>query len=179
MQSENGIQIDHVCPGSQAERLGLLPGDILVSINSQKLRDTVDFMFYGTDDSIEIAVKRNGTNLHLHAEREEGVEFGVDFRPFKPIICNNNCMFCFVKQLPKGLRKTLYIKDDDYRMSFLFGNYVTLTNLRKEDKKRIVAQRLSPLYISIHATNKRIRNKLLGNAKAPDIIKELKFLDDK
>jgi len=178
MQSENGIQIDRVCPGTQAERLGLLPGDILVSINSQKLRDPVDFMFYSTDDSIQIAVKRNGTNLRLHAEREEGVEFGVDFRSFKPITCNNNCMFCFVKQLPKGLRKPLYIKDDDYRMSFLFGNYVTLTNLKKEDKKRIVEQRLSPLYISVHSTSKNIRNKLLGNAKAPDIIEELKFLAD-
>jgi putative radical SAM enzyme (TIGR03279 family) len=178
VQSENGIQIDRVCPGSRAERLGLLPGDILVSVNSQKLRDPVDFMFYGTDDSIEIAVKRNGTNLRFHAEREEGVEFGVDFRPFKPMTCNNNCMFCFVKQLPKGLRKTLYIKDDDYRMSFLFGNYVTLTNLKKEDKKRIVEQRLSPLYVSIHATSKNIRNKLLGNAKAPDIIEEIKFLAD-
>ena len=178
MQSENGIQIDRVCPGSQAERLGLLPGDILVSVNSQKLRDPVDFMFYGADDSIEIAVKRNGINLSLRAEREEGREFGVDFRPFKPITCNNDCMFCFVKQLPKGLRKTLYVKDDDYRMSFLFGNYVTLTNLKKEDKKRIVEQRLSPLYVSIHATSKNVRSKLLGNAKAPDILDELKFLAD-
>jgi putative radical SAM enzyme (TIGR03279 family) len=178
VQSRNGIQIDRVCPGSQAERVGLLPGDILVAVNSQKLRDPVDFMFYGAHDSIEIAVKRNGINLCLHAEREEGGEFGLDFRPFKPITCNNNCMFCFVKQLPKGLRKTLYIKDDDYRTSFLFGNYVTLTNLKKEDKKRIVEQRLSPLYVSVHSTSKNIRNKLLGNAKAPDIIEELKFLAD-
>ena len=178
MQSDNGIEIDRVRPGSQAERSGLLPGDILVSVNSQKLQDPVDFMFYSTDDAIKMTVKRNGKSFSLHSEREEGREFGVDFKPFKPMTCNNNCMFCFVKQLPKGLRKTLYIKDDDYRMSFLFGNYVTLTNLRKEDKKRIVAQRLSPLYISVHATNKSIRNKLLGNAKAPDIIKELKFLSD-
>lgn len=176
MQSENGIQIDRISPGSRAERSGLLPGDILVSINSHKLRDPVDFMFYGIDDSIEILVKRNGKNLRLHAERGEGEEFGADFKPFKPMTCNNNCMFCFVKQLPRGLRKTLYIKDDDYRMSFLFGNYVTLTNLKKEDKKRIVEQRLSPLYVSIHTTSKNIRNKLLGNAKAPDIIEDLKFL---
>jgi putative radical SAM enzyme (TIGR03279 family) len=178
MQSENGIEIDRVCPGSQAERLGLLPGDILVSVNSQKLHDPVDFMFYSSDDSIKMAIKRNGKSFSVHSVREEGREFGIVFKPFKAMTCNNNCMFCFVKQLPKGLRKTLYIKDDDYRMSFLFGNYVTLTNLKKEDKKRIVAQRLSPLYISVHATNKSIRNKLLGNAKAPDILKELKFLSD-
>jgi len=178
MRFENGVEIDRVCPGSQAERVGLLPGDILLSVNSQKLRDPVDFMFYGTDDSIEITLKRDGKSLSLRAVREEGREFGVVFKPFKAMTCNNNCMFCFVKQLPKGLRKTLYIKDDDYRMSFLFGNYVTLTNLKKEDKKRIVAQRLSPLYISVHATNKSIRNKLIGNPKAPDILKELKFMAD-
>ena len=178
MRFENGVEIDRVCPGSQAERVGLLPGDILLSVNSQKLRDPVDFMFYGTDDSIEITLKRDGKSLSLRAVREEGREFGVVFKPFKAMTCNNNCMFCFVKQLPKGLRKTLYIKDDDYRMSFLFGNYVTLTNLKKEDKKRIVAQRLSPLYISVHATNKGIRNKLIGNPKAPDILKELKFMAD-
>ena len=178
MKSENGIEIDSICPGSQAERLGLLPGDILVSVNSKRLRDHVDFMFYSGDDSIEIAVKRNGKNFNLRAVREEGRELGIDFKPLRAITCNNNCMFCFVKQLPRGLRKTLYVKDDDYRMSFLFGNYVTLTNLKKEDKKRIVEQRLSPLYISIHATNKSVRNRLLGNAKAPDILKELKFLAD-
>ncbi len=178
MQSDNGIEIDRVYPGSQAERLGLLPGDIIVSVNSQKLRDPVDFMFYSSDDSLEMAVKRDGKSFILHAVREEGRELGVSFKTFKAMTCNNNCLFCFVKQLPKGLRKTLYIKDDDYRTSFLFGNYVTLTNLKKEDKKRIVAQKLSPLYISVHATSKSVRNKLLGNAKASDILKELKFLAD-
>jgi putative radical SAM enzyme (TIGR03279 family) len=178
MQSEKGIEIDRVHPDSQAERVGLLSGDILVSVNSHKLRDPVDFMFYSTDDSVEIGLKRNGKNINLHVIREEGSEFGIDFKPQRPMTCKNNCIFCFVNQLPKGLRKSLYIKDDDYRMSFLYGNYVTLTNLRKEDKKRIVEQRLSPLYISVHATSKIIRNKLLGNAKAPDILKEIKFFTD-
>ncbi len=176
MRSENGIEIERVYPGSQAEKLGLLPGDILTSVNSQALRDPVDFMFYSTDESIKIIVKRDGKRFSVDAVREEGRDFGIRFKPLKAMTCNNNCMFCFVKQLPRGLRKTLYIKDDDYRMSFLFGNYVTLTNLKKEDKKRIVEQRLSPLYISVHATSKVIRNKLLGNANAPDILKELKFL---
>jgi putative radical SAM enzyme (TIGR03279 family) len=93
--------------------------------------------------------------------------------------CKNNCIFCFVKQLPKGLRKTLYIKDEDYRLSFLYGNYITLSNLSKEDKSRIIEQRLSPLYISVHTTNRTLRNRLLGNAKAPDILKELKSFSDK
>lgn len=178
MQSENGIEIDRIHPGSQAEKIGLLPGDIIVSVNSHKLRDPIDFMFYSSSDSLEIEVKRDGQNFNLHAVRKEGREFGIDFKPLKAMTCRNNCIFCFVKQLPKGLRKTLYIKDDDYRMSFLYGNYVTLTNLKDEDRGRIIEQRLSPLYISVHSTNRTVRKKLLGNAKSPDILKELKFLTD-
>lgn len=178
MRSEKGIEIERIHSKSQAEKLGLLPGDILVSINSHKLSDPIDFMFFSSDASVEIEVKRNGKNIILHAIREEGKEFGVDFKPLKAAVCKNNCIFCFVNQLPKGLRKTLYIKDDDYRMSFLYGNYVTLTNLKEEDRKRIVEQRLSPLYISVHSTNRVVRNKLLGNTKAPDILKELKFFVD-
>jgi putative radical SAM enzyme (TIGR03279 family) len=178
MQSEKGIEVDRVYPGSQAERLGILPGDILVTVNSQTLRDPIDFIFYSSDDSIEIKLKRDGKSFSIRAVREEGTGFGLNFKPVKAITCNNNCLFCFVNQLPKGLRKTLYVKDDDYRMSFLFGNYVTLTNLKKEDRERIVAQRLSPLYISVHATSRSVRNKLLGNAKTPDILKELKFFAD-
>lgn len=178
MQYKNGIMIEKVYPGSQAEKLGLLPGDIVVSINAHQLNDPIDFLFYSSDNSITIEVKRNGENISLHTIREEGREFGLDFEPFKVIACNNNCIFCFVKQLPKGLRKTLYVKDDDYRMSFLYGNYVTLTNLKEEDRRRIIEQRLSPLYISVHSTNRVLRNKLLGNAKAPDLLKELKFFTD-
>jgi putative radical SAM enzyme (TIGR03279 family) len=178
VRSENGLKIDRIYPGSQAERLGLLPGDVLVSVNSHKLHDPLDFMFYSSHDSVEIEVKRDEKYFNIRAVREEGREFGIDFKPLKAMTCKNNCIFCFVKQLPKGLRKTLYIKDDDYRMSFLYGNYVTLTNLRKEDKKRIIEQRLSPLYVSVHSTSKSLRNKLLGNVKAPDILKEIKFFTD-
>ena len=109
--------------------------------------------------------------------RETG-DIGVTLKPFKIKRCINNCIFCFVSQLPKGLRKSLYIKDEDFRMSFLYGNYVTLTNLSAQDKKRIAQQRLSPLYISVHSTNKVIRNTLLGNPKAGDVLKELKFLKE-
>src|SRR4030067_1290403 len=178
MQSEKGIEIERIHSGSQAEKLGLLPGDTLVSINSHRLRDPIDFMFFISDASVEIEVKRKCKNIILHTIREEGKEFGADFKPVKFTICKNNCIFCFVNQLPKGLRKTLYIKDDDYRMSFLYGNYVTLTNLKEKDRKRIVEQRLSPLYISVHSTNRTLRNRLLGNAKATDILKELKFFTD-
>jgi len=178
MQVENGIKIANVHPDSPAEKSGILPGDILLSINSHKLRDPIDFIFYSADDSLDIEVKRSGKNINIHADRKRGREFGVDFKPFKIMTCRNNCIFCFVKQLPKGLRKTLYIKDEDYRMSFLYGNYITLSGMTKEDRTRIVEQRLSPLYISVHSTNKALRNKLLGNAKAPDILKQLKVFTE-
>jgi putative radical SAM enzyme (TIGR03279 family) len=178
MQAKNGIKIDNIHIGGLAEKSGLLPGDILLSINSHKLRDPIDFIFYSSDDDLVMEVKRGGKNFKIHIVRKDNKEFDIDFIPFKVMTCKNNCIFCFVKQLPKGLRKTLYIKDEDYRMSFLYGNYVTLANLSKEDRKRIVKQRLSPLYISVHSTNRPLRNKLLGNAKAPDILKELQFLAD-
>jgi putative radical SAM enzyme (TIGR03279 family) len=179
MHSKKGLEIERIFSKSKAEKLGLLPGDVLVSINSHILRDPIDFTFYGSDTSIEMKVKRNGKDISLNFLRKEGEEFGAVFKPLKPKTCRNNCIFCFVNQLPKGLRKTLYIKDDDYRLSFLYGNYITLTNLNEEDKERIIKQRLSPLYVSVHSTNREVRNKLLGNSKAPDIMKELKFFTDK
>jgi putative radical SAM enzyme (TIGR03279 family) len=178
MHPEHGLTIEAVQPGSAADKTGLRSGDILLSVNSRILHDPIDFTFYSADESLDITVKRDGKKMYIKYARKEGEDFGVDFKPFKIMTCRNNCIFCFVKQLPKGLRKTLYVKDEDYRMSFLYGNYITLTNLTKEDKKRIVEQRLSPLYISVHTTSRELRNRLLGNAKAPDIMKELKFFTD-
>ena len=178
MQTEHGIQIDSIEPGSFAEKAGLLPGDTLLSINSHKLCDPVDFMFHSADDTLDARIRRGDKIIHIQIIRKDFKEFGIDFEPFKVMTCKNNCIFCFVKQLPRGLRKSLYIKDEDYRMSFLYGNYITLSNLSREEKKRIVEQRLSPLYISVHSTNRNVRNKLLGNQKAPDIMKDLRFLRD-
>src|SRR4030066_269285 len=95
-------------------------------------------------------------NINILVSRKDCKEFGIDFKPFKIMTCKNNCIFCFVKQLPKGLRKTLYIKDEDYRMSFLYGNYITLSNMTKEDRRRIIEQRLSPLYISVRSEERRV-----------------------
>jgi putative radical SAM enzyme (TIGR03279 family) len=173
-----GIHVDNVQKGGLAEQAGLLPGDTLVSINAHKLRDVIDFIYFSADEKLTIGIKRDGKNLTLTVDRGEGDEFGIDFRPFRVMTCKNNCIFCFVKQLPKGLRKTLYVKDEDYRMSFLYGNYITLSNLRDEDRIRIAEQKLSPLYISVHSTNKSLRSKLLGSMKNPDILKELKFFAD-
>jgi putative radical SAM enzyme (TIGR03279 family) len=177
MRTEHGITIETVSKGGPAEKAGLLPGDLLLSVNAHPLRDPIDFMFYSAEETIEIRLKRDGKNSVLTLVRDTN-DLGIDFKPFRVMTCKNNCIFCFVKQLPKGLRKTLYVKDEDYRMSFLYGNYITLSNLSKEEKQRIVEQRLSPLYISVHSTDRAIRNRLLGNPKAPDIMKELRFLKD-
>jgi putative radical SAM enzyme (TIGR03279 family) len=178
MRSEQGVLIECIHPGGLAETSGLRAGDMLLSINSHKLRDAIDFIFYSADEDLTIQARRDGKDMTFQVVRKRGKEFGIDIKPFKVMTCRNNCIFCFVKQLPKGLRKTLYVKDEDYRMSFLYGNYITLSNMTRDDKKRIVEQKLSPLYISVHAINRSVRNRLLGNSKSPDILKELKFFAD-
>jgi putative radical SAM enzyme (TIGR03279 family) len=175
MQGEQGLKIEEIHGGSLADKSGLIAGDILLSINSHVLRDPIDFMYYSGDDNLNLKVMRDDKNIDIRIRRKDEIEFGIEFKCLKVATCRNNCIFCFVKQLPKGLRKTLYVKDEDYRMSFLYGNYITLSNLTAADKKRIIEQRLSPLYISVHSTNRSVRNKLLGNPKGPDIMKELKF----
>lgn len=178
MQAEHGLKVEEIHIGSLAERSGLLAGDMLLSINSHVLRDPIDFMYYSGDDNLELKVRREDKDIDIRITRKDEIEFGIEFKCLKVATCRNNCIFCFVRQLPKGLRKTLYVKDEDYRMSFLYGNYITLSNLNAADKKRIIEQRLSPLYISVHSTNRTVRNKLLGNPKGPDIMKELKFFFD-
>lgn len=178
MQNKCGVEIESIMRGSAAEAEGLLPGDLLLSINGHRLNDGIDFMFYRNEHELNIDAMRKGKKMSLKVMPKETGDIGITLKSFKIKRCINNCIFCFVSQLPKGLRKSLYIKDEDYRMSFLYGNYVTLTNLSAQDKKRIAQQRLSPLYISVHSTNKVIRNTLLGNPKAGDVLKELKFLKE-
>jgi putative radical SAM enzyme (TIGR03279 family) len=179
MRPKMGIVIESVLPGSPADVVGLRPGDILLAINSHPMTDAIDYMFYRSSGSIDIEFCREGIKNNVRLTAEENTDIGIMIKPFKVKTCKNNCIFCFVKQLPKGLRKSLYIKDEDYRLSFLYGNYMTLSNIEARDRKRIVDQRLSPLYISVHTTNRQLRNKMLGNPRATDILKELKFFSDK
>jgi putative radical SAM enzyme (TIGR03279 family) len=168
--------ISHVDEGTIAHDTGFVKGDIIVSINNNPVHDVIDYMFYSKDDVLKFKIQRGNKTHILKVSNKDNIPLGLELKTFRTKTCRNKCMFCFVKQLPKGMRKTLYVRDDDYRMSFLFGNYITLTNLKKQDKERIIQQKLSPLYVSVHSTDNAIRRKMLGNPKAPDILKEIQYL---
>lgn len=178
MLANKGITVESIASDSLAAAAGLQPGDIITNINAVPLRDVIDFMYYKDADVFDIEYLRDKAKKKIRIISDSRSDLGITFRPLKVKTCKNNCIFCFVKQLPKGLRKPLYVKDEDYRLSFLYGNYTTLSNLANEERRRIVEQRLSPLYISVHTTNKTLRNRMLGNPKASDIKKELKFFAD-
>ncbi|HJV34671.1 DUF512 domain-containing protein [Geomonas sp.] len=159
----SGLMIERVLPGSIAEEMEIEGGDRLVSINGHPLRDIIDYNYFGADDLLVLEVEKpDGEIWEVEVEREEGESLGLVFPAPAPARCGNNCVFCFVHQLPKGLRGPLYVKDEDYRLSFLYGNYVTLANIGRKELERIKSQRLSPLYISVHATDPELREHLLG-----------------
>jgi putative radical SAM enzyme (TIGR03279 family) len=174
----SGLIIDAVATGSIADQLEVEAGDRLLAINGQLLRDLIDYSFYSASDEellLEIE-KPDGELWELEVERAAGESLGLTFAAPRPACCSNNCLFCFVHQLPKGLRKPLYVKDEDYRLSFLNGNYVTLANLKTPALNRIIEQHLSPLYISVHATNPALRERLLGKSGIPPILEQLQLL---
>src|SRR5574341_1083331 len=152
---ETGVRGLAVEPGGLAERAGLRPGDRLLRVNGQGLRDLVDFHVQAGEEELAIDVDRGGRPCSVVLGRKWGRDLGLECEPPAPAeisTCANKCVFCFIHQLPPGLRKSLYVKDDDYRLSFLHGNYITLTDLPDSEIQRIVDLRLSPLYISVHAT---------------------------
>ncbi len=165
---EIGVRVLSVQPGGLAERAGLRPGDRLLRINGAPLRDLVDFHVLAGEERLGIDLQRGCQTHSVALAREWGRDLGLECEPPAPAeisTCANKCVFCFIHQLPKGLRKSLYVKDDDYRLSFLHGNYITLTDLPDEEIRRIVDQHLSPLYISVHATDPRLRHFLLGSPR--------------
>ncbi|MCE5315036.1 MAG: DUF512 domain-containing protein [Armatimonadota bacterium] len=172
--------ISRVEPGGIAEDLGWRAGDEIVAINGHPLSDIIDFRFYCADEFLSIELKRNDRRMVFDIEKDEDLPLGVEFTEilFDGIrSCGAHCIFCFVEQLPKGLRKSLYVKDDDYRLSFLDGNFVTLANVTDSDLDRIITQRLSPLYVSVHATEHELRDKILGR-RSPDILRQIDKLTE-
>jgi putative radical SAM enzyme (TIGR03279 family) len=167
----------NVLPGSTAARLGLQTGDSIVSINGEEIHDIIDFQFSAADERLCLVVqKQDGRTKRLTVDKEPDDNLGLDLSPLRIKRCRNKCIFCFVDQMPAGCRKSLYIKDDDFRASFLYGNYITLGALSEYDWTRIFKQRLSPLYISVHATEPDLRAFILNNKKSPDIMSSLKRL---
>ena len=179
MPKPGGV-IESIAPGSVGEELGLRPGDVLLAINGQPVRDVIDVQFYGAEEFVQLLVERQGEEWLLEGERDYGEELGLSFvhPTFDVDIrrCANNCDFCFVKQNAPGMRKSLYVKDDDYRYSFLLGHFVTLTNLTAEDWARLEEQRLSPLFVSVHATDLELRRRFLSRKAAPDVVDQLRRL---
>jgi putative radical SAM enzyme (TIGR03279 family) len=174
-----GGVVDAVRPGSIADEIGLQPGDRVISIDGRALRDAVDVQYYATEDAIALEYVRGDETTIVEIEKHPDEELGLSFTDpaFDGIkICNNSCFFCFLKGNPKGMRKTLYVKDDDYRLSFYHGNFVTLTNLDEADWQRLDEQRLSPINVSVHATDVDLRRYLLGNKTAPDVCAQLRRL---
>jgi putative radical SAM enzyme (TIGR03279 family) len=178
---ETGVRVLAVEPGGLAARAGLRPGDRLLRVNGQGLRDLVDFHVQAGEEALAIDVDRGGRPCSVQLERKWGRDLGLECEPPAPAeisTCANKCVFCFIHQLPPGLRKSLYVKDDDYRLSFLHGNYITLTDLPESEIERIVDLRLSPLYISVHATDPVLRHFLLGSPKTikGDLMERLRRL---
>ena len=175
------VKITSVEPGSIADRAGILPEDILVSINGNEIRDVLDYRFYLTDRRVELMVCRGNESLQVSLRKSEYEDIGLGFET--PLMdrkhsCTNKCIFCFIDQLPRGMRESLYFKDDDSRLSFLHGNYITLTNLHDEDIERIIKMRISPLRVSVHTTNPELRVKMMKNRRAGEVLKYLRQVAD-
>lgn len=170
------VRVARVAPGSIAEHVGLGPGTELVSVNGRSLVDFLDWEFLSADDELEIEARQDGETVIYEIARDDGQSLGVELEPPTVRQCANRCEFCFIEGLPPGLRKPLYLRDDDYRLSFAYGNFATLSNVRERDVKRIFEYHLSPLYVSVHATPHEARKVLLNNPKVPDILAQLRTL---
>jgi len=172
------MKIARVEPGSEAEALGLGPGDELLSVDENELNDSLDYDFYTDSKSFHLKARVADGIREWDVQRTERGPFGCDFQTYlgdQKHSCSNHCMFCFIDQLPSGLRETLYFKDDDERLSFLFGNYITLTNLNAHEVERIKKMHISPINISVHTVEPELRVKMMTNRHAGEV---LKYIDE-
>ena len=171
------VRITDVEPGSLADDLGWRPGDQILAINGESVQDELDLRFKASEERFVVKVRLSGDLREQAVARDLGEPLGADFEEFRIKTCGDDCVFCFVDQNPTGLRDTLYFRDGDFRMSFLYGNYITMTNLRDRDMQRIVEQRLSPLYISVHCTTDEIRRRMMGHRTQQDrLMEKMTFL---
>ena len=175
------VTITDVLPKSRAAKAGIQAGDILLSINGHEIRDVLDYRFYLTERDVTLSIHRGPELIEARIHKQEYDDIGLDFEtPLmdKKHSCENKCVFCFIDQLPKGMRKTLYFKDDDSRLSFLHGHYITLTNLQARDIQRIIDMHISPVNVSVHTTNPELRVKMMKNKRSGEVLSYLKMLAD-
>lgn len=171
------LKVTGVEPGSIGAELGIVPGTGLLSVNDRPVEDFLDWEFLSAEEEFRLAVRQpGGEEIEFEIERALSEPLGISVEPPRVRRCANRCDFCFVDGLPEGLREALYIRDDDYRLSFRFGHFATLTNLKPRDLSRIIEYRLSPLYVSVHATDPAIRRRLLRHPTAPPILEQLATL---
>src|SRR5213075_3503182 len=168
------VKVSRIEKNSIADELGILPGTELLTVNGRPLADFLDWEFLTADEQLVIEARQpDGEEIVFEFERLDGEPLGLSLEPPTVRRCANRCEFCFIEGLPAGLRKPLYIRDDDYRLSFAYGNFATLSNVKERDIERILEYRLSPLYVSVHATNHEARKVLLNNPRVPDIKAQL------
>jgi len=169
-------EIMHITLDSPAARTKIAPGDVLLSINGHEIQDILDYRFYAAERKLKLILRRNGKELAIKLRKDEYEDLGLEFADGlmdSQRHCKNRCVFCFIDQLPPGLRESLYFKDDDARLGFLFGNYITLTNLTDRDARRILEMRLNPVNVSVHTMNPALRCLMMGNPRAGESLRYL------
>ncbi len=171
------IAVKQIESGTLAERAGFEPGDRILQINGTPIKDLIDFQVASSEGSLQFEVERGDDVYSFDVERRPGETFGLDFEEMRLRRCNNKCVFCFLHQMPGGMRRSLYFEDDDYRLSFLHGSYVTLTNVKDADLQRMIDHGLTPQYLSVHATDPVLRERLLGRKQTPDGSSTVPILD--
>ena len=172
------MKIIAVEPESIADEVGIRAGDELLEINGQRIQDDIDYRFYQGEGTVTLKVAHEGEVILYDIEKDDEDQLGIILEEMKILSCGNDCIFCFVDQNPKGLRNQLYFRDGDYRLSFMYGNYTTMTNAGPAILQRIIAQRLSPQYISVHVTDYEIRRRLMGLKKDDQILEKMRLLHD-
>jgi putative radical SAM enzyme (TIGR03279 family) len=168
-----------VAPGSPAQQAGIATGDEIMAVNGEQLRDVIAYQLHADGARVDLDVRRGGLEQQLVVHKTEGAPLGLELAHaiFDRVqTCDNHCPFCFIHQLPKGMRRNLYLQDDDFRLSFLYGNFTTLTRFTEADFERVITEKLSPLYVSIHATDPEVRTKLLRNPRGATSLRWLELL---